>query len=50
MVETFVLINTKTESPQNQVLEDLKKILGVDEAYLESTILWRRFKQNQLMN
>ena len=33
MVEAFVLINTKTESPQNQVLEDLKKILGVDEAY-----------------
>lgn len=33
MVEAVVLINAETELPQNQVLEKLKKIIGVDEAY-----------------
>jgi DNA-binding Lrp family transcriptional regulator len=33
MVEAVVLINTKIESPQDQVFENLKEIDGVDKAY-----------------
>jgi DNA-binding Lrp family transcriptional regulator len=33
MVEAVVLINTKIESPQDQVFGNLKEIDGVDKAY-----------------
>lgn len=33
MVDAVVLINTDIESPQDQVLENLKEINGVDKAY-----------------
>jgi len=33
MVEAVVLINSKIESPQDQVFENLKEIDGVDKAY-----------------
>ena len=33
MVKAFVLISTKTKSPRNHILGDLKKITAVDKAY-----------------
>ena len=33
MVEAVVLINSRIESPQDQVFENLKEIDGVDKAY-----------------
>jgi DNA-binding Lrp family transcriptional regulator len=36
MVEAVVLVNSDFESPQDQVLENLKEIKGVDKAYSTS--------------